>query len=268
MDLQIKNKVALITGASTGIGFAIAEQLAFDQAKVFMIARNNDRLQDAITRIRDKTNAAVAGIAADISISEDSSRIVEEAVRCFGTVNILVNNAGRAQAGALLQTSEEDWKSMTEVKLYGMVNCCRSVVPLMQKNGGGRIVNISSVGGIFPNPTLMISHALSAAINNFTKSLALEHAKDGILVNAIGVGAVTTDNWQSNMIPKVRENRPEWSNLSNEELIGKLGAEKTPIGRFGTPEEIAALTAFLVSERNGFVTGATIEASGGADRFI
>ena len=268
MDLQIKNKVALITGASTGIGFAIAEQLARDHAKIFMIARNNDRLQGAITRIREKTGAHIEGMSADISNPEDPGRVVEEVVRRLGSVDILVNNAGRAQAGGLLQTTEEDWKSMTEVKLYGMVACCRAAVPLMQKSGWGRIVNISSVGGVYPNPTLMISHALSAAINNFTKSLALEVATDGILVNAVGVGAVTTENWQSNMIPKVRENRPEWSNLSNQELIKNLGAEKTPIGRFGTPEEIAALTAFLVSGRNSFVTGATIEASGGADRFI
>jgi 3-oxoacyl-[acyl-carrier protein] reductase len=109
---------------------------------------------------------------------------------------------------------------------------------------------------------------LSAAINNFTKSLALEVASDGILVNAIGIGAITTENWAANMIPALRRTRADLADLSDEQILVKVGAERTPIGRVGDPREIAALAAFLVSDRNGFVTGDTIEASGGADRFM
>jgi 3-oxoacyl-[acyl-carrier protein] reductase len=138
----------------------------------------------------------------------------------------------------------------------------------MQKNRWGRIVNMSSIGGIYPNTKLFVSHVLSAAINNLTKSLALEVAKDGILVNAIGIGAVATDNWANNMIPAVRRSRPELSTLSDDEVLARISTELTPIGRPGAPKEIAAIAAFLSSERNGFVTGDTIEASGGADRFM
>ena len=113
-----------------------------------------------------------------------------------------------------------------------------------------------------------MSHVLSAAINNLTKSLALEVAKDGILVNAIGIGAVATDNWANNMLPAVRKNRLEMSSLSDDEVLARISAELTPVGRAGAPEEIAAIAAFLGSARNGFVTGDTIEASGGADRFM
>jgi 3-oxoacyl-[acyl-carrier protein] reductase len=127
---------------------------------------------------------------------------------------------------------------------------------------------MSSIGGIYPNPKLFVSHVLSAAINNLTKSLALEVAKDGILVNAIGIGAVATDNWANNMLPAVRKNRLEMSSLNDDEVLARISAELTPVGRAGAPEEIAAIAAFLGSARNGFVTGDTIEASGGADRFM
>jgi 3-oxoacyl-[acyl-carrier protein] reductase len=122
--------------------------------------------------------------------------------------------------------------------------------------------------GIYPNPKLLVSHVLSAAINNLTKSLALEVAKDGILVNAIGIGAVATDNWANNMIPGVRCARPEFSSLSDAEVPSRISEELTTVGRAGTTKEIAAIAAFLSSDRNGFVTGDTIEASGGADRFL
>jgi 3-oxoacyl-[acyl-carrier protein] reductase len=157
---------------------------------------------------------------------------------------------------------------MTETKLSALRRFCRAVIPHMRKRHWGRIVNISSIGGIYPNYKLMVSHALSAAINNLTRSLAMEVAHDGIVVNAIGVGAILTDNWAHNMLPSVRARRPEIAHKSDEALVQLLGEEMTPVGRFGRPDEIAALAAFLASDRNGFVTGDTIEASGGADRFM
>jgi len=164
--------------------------------------------------------------------------------------------------------SDADWQAMTETKLSAMRRFCRAVIPHMRERHWGRIVNISSIGGIYPNYKLMVSHVLSAAINNLTRSLALEVARDGILVNAIGVGAVVTENWANNMLPSVRQRRPELRSYSDETLVKLLGEEMTPVGRFGRPDEIAALAAFLASDRNGFVTGDTIEASGGADRFV
>ena len=113
----------------------------------------------------------------------------------------------------------------------------------------GRIVNMSSIGGIYPNPKLLISHVLSAAINNFTKSLALEVASDGILVNAIGIGAIATENWAANMIPALRRTRPDVDDLSDEQILVKVGAERTPIGRVGDPPEIARLPCFWPHHR-------------------
>ena len=268
MDLGIKGKVALVTGSSTGIGKATARELAENGCKVVLTARGRDRLDAAVEELKNETGSEILGVAADVSAPDGPGGVVAAAADAFGSVDILVNNAGRAHAGGVLQTTDRDWRDMTETKVLGLVHFCQAAVPHMRRNGWGRIVNMSSVGGIYPNPKLTISHALSAGINNLTKSLALDVAPDGILVNAIGIGAVITDNWANNMIPKARETHPDWADLPDDELVARLGAAMTPVGHFGNPEDIAALAAFLASDRNRFTTGATIEASGGADRFI
>jgi 3-oxoacyl-[acyl-carrier protein] reductase len=268
MDLGIAGRVAIVTGASAGIGYAVADELLANGASVLVVARNEARLNQAAEKLLGRKSAKVASLAADVAKPESAELIVGKSIEAFGGLHILVNNAGRAHAGGLMNSSEEDWEEMTGVKLTSMRRMCKAAIPHMQKAGWGRIVNMSSIGGIYPNPKLFVSHVLSAAINNLTKSLAMEVAKDGILVNAIGIGAVATDNWANNMVPAVRRTRQEFSTLSDDEVIARISAELTPVGRAGTAQEIAAIAAFLSSDRNGFVTGDTIEASGGADRFM
>ncbi len=271
MNLEIEGKVAIVTGASAGIGFAVADELFTNGARVLIVARDQARLMDAANKLAAKAagrDADIVALAADVSKPESAQLIVDRAVEAFGGLDILVNNAGRAHAGGLLTSTDADWEEMTGVKLTSMRRLCKAAIPHMQKKKWGRIVNMSSIGGIYPNPKLFVSHVLSGAINNLTKSLALEVAKDGILVNAIGIGAVATDNWANNMVPAVRRSRPEFTDLSDDEVIARISAECTPIGRAGSAREIAAIAAFLSSNRNGFVTGDTIEASGGADRFM
>jgi 3-oxoacyl-[acyl-carrier protein] reductase len=267
MDLGIAGRVAIVTGASAGIGYAVADELLANGACVLVVARNEARLNQAAEKLGRK-GAKVASLAADVAKPESAELIVGKSIEAFGGLHILVNNAGRAHAGGLMNSSEEDWEEMTGVKLTSMRRMCKAAIPHMQKAGWGRIVNMSSIGGIYPNPKLFVSHVLSAAINNLTKSLAMEVAKDGILVNAIGIGAVATENWANNMVPAVRRARQEFSTLSDDEVIARISAELTPVGRAGTAQEIGAIAAFLSSDRNGFVTGDTIEASGGADRFM
>lgn len=268
MDLELKDKVALVTGASTGIGLSICKELAQSGVHLIMVARTQPRLEQAAHEIGEQYQVKTLPIAGDVANAEFPAQAVKQALVHFSSIDLLVNNAGRAHSGTLLTTSDEDWDSMTAIKFSAMRRFCREIVPLMEKNQWGRIVNISSVGGIYANPPLTVSHALSAAINNLTRSLALDVAPMGIMVNAIGVGAVATDNWANNMLPKVRANRPELHDKTDEEIMTILGKEKTPVGHFGRPEDIAAIAAFLLSNRNQFVTGHTIEASGGADRFI
>lgn len=268
MDLGIAGRVAIVTGGSAGIGFACARELLDNGARVVVVARSVDRLRAAEAELRRHSDTSVASFAIDVAGPDAPARIVEAALSTFGSLDILINNAGRAHAGGLMAASDADWDAMTGVKLTAMRRLCKAAIPHMRAKRWGRIVNMSSIGGVFPNPKLLVSHALSGAINNLTKSLALEIAGDGILVNAVAIGAVATENWSLNMTPAVRRSRPEWSACSDDEVLARIAAERTPVGRAGRPEEIAAIAAFLVSARNGFVTGAVVEASGGADRFL
>jgi 3-oxoacyl-[acyl-carrier protein] reductase len=267
MDLQIEGLIAIVTGASVGIGREVALELSQNGVTVALVSRDAKRLAAAQTYIKSQTNGEVIWIDGDVTLPETPHRVVDEVVKKFGRLDILVNNAGRAHSGGLMDSSESDWQSMTDVKLHSMRRFCKAAIPQMQKNHWGRIVNMSSIGGIYPNPHLLISHVLSAGINNFTKSLALEVGKFGILVNAIGIGAVDTENMTTNMLPALRATRPEFSDLSDEEVLKRISAERIPIGRAGQAKDIAAIAAFLASNRNGFITGDTIEASGGADRY-
>lgn len=268
MDLAIKDKVALVTGASAGIGFSICEELAANGSHLVMVARTQARLKEIADEFARRYNITVLPIAGDVSDPDLPQQVIHQAEHRFPGIDMLVNNAGRAHTGTLMTTSEEDWELMTAVKFSAMRRFCQAVIPGMQRRQWGRIVNISSIGGLYPNPPLTVSHALSAAINNLTRSLALDVAPQGILVNAIGVGAVATENWAKNMLPNVRLRRPELADKTDEEIMNILGKERTPVGRFGHPEDIAAIAAFLLSSRNQFVTGHTVEASGGADRFM
>jgi 3-oxoacyl-[acyl-carrier protein] reductase len=268
MDLGIRGRVAVVTGGSTGIGLAVARLLLEDGAKVALVARNQERLDQAARDLTQATGGQVLAFAADVCEPSAPEQIIGATVEHFGALDILINNAGRAHAGGLMESSEDDWEQMTALKLSSMRRMCRAAIPLLAQRGWGRIVNMSSIGGIYPNPKLLVSHVLSAAINNLSKSLALEVAHQGILVNAVGIGAVATDNWAANMIPSVRRRRPELATASDAEVLALVGRESTPIGRPGAPEDIAAIAVFLASARNGFITGDTIEASGGADRFM
>ena len=240
MDLEISGRVAVVTGASAGIGLAVAQEFLANDVAVVIAARDVSRLRAAETVLLEQRGAKVASIAVDVSAPDAAELIVDRAITTFGSLDILVNNAGRAHAGGLMSSTEEDWTEMTAVKLTSMRRLCKAAIPHMKKNRWGRIINMSSIGGIYPNPKLFVSHVLSAAINNLTKSLALEVAKDGILVNAIGIGAVATDNWANNMIPTVRRSRPELAGLSDDEVLSRISAELTPVGRAGSAREIAA----------------------------
>lgn len=268
MDLGLHSRVAIVTGASSGIGYAIARDLIQEGVKVVLVARDKVRLENASQSLTKQFDGEVLTIAVDICAPEAPEQIINATKERFGALDILINNAGRAHAGGLMESTEDDWNEMTTLKLSSMRRMCRTAIPLLRKSTCGRIVNMSSIGGIYPNPKLMISHVLSAAICNFTRSLALEEAKYNILINAIGIGAVATDNWENNMIPSVRRERPELATLSDAEVLALVGRESTPVGRVGQPEDIAAIALFLCSARNNFITGDTVEASGGADRFM
>jgi 3-oxoacyl-[acyl-carrier protein] reductase len=211
MKLGIDGRAAVVTGESAGVGLAIARELLENGASVAVIGRNQARLAIATAQLRaDVPGGKVLALAADVTLAETPAMAVKKTIAAFGRIDILVNNAGRAQAGDLMSSTEEQWSTMIDVKFTALRRFCKEVIPVMQAAHWGRIVNISSIGGTYPNPKLFVSHVLSAAIDNFTESLALEVAGDGILVNAIALGAIATENWAANMLPVVRKARRCW----------------------------------------------------------
>jgi NAD(P)-dependent dehydrogenase (short-subunit alcohol dehydrogenase family) len=251
LDLGLAGKVAIVTGGSEGLGRACVERFARSGAKVVACARRKDVLERAVGAIVGTTGAEVIAIPADVTRAADVEAVVDGTVRRFGGVDILVNNAGTSSAAALDQVSDAVWQTDFDLKVMAAVRFCRLVVPLMKQRGGGRIINVTTVGGKAPAPRALPTSVTRAAGINLTKSLAHEYAADGILVNTVCLGLVKSAQW---------ERRAKGGDV---ESYYKEAARRVPIGRVGEASEFADLVAFLASERAGYITGAAINFDGG-----
>ncbi|MGQ0668530.1 MAG: SDR family oxidoreductase, partial [Actinomycetota bacterium] len=174
---------------------------------------------------------------------------------------ILVNNAGRAHPGTFGTLTDEDWRDDLDVKLFSMIRCSRAVLPHLRARGGGRIVNINAVYGRYPDPAFFATSVNRAACLSFTKTLALELAAENVLVNAVNIGFVVTPQWEN-------IHRKRAPDLPQEEFLRRMAEREVPLGRFGWPEEVAAVVAFLVSARASYVTGASVDVAGGMGRYV
>jgi 3-oxoacyl-[acyl-carrier protein] reductase len=244
--MKFEGKVALVTGAARGIGEAIALKLAQEGADVVVTDVDLEGAQRVAQEIEGLGRKAKA-IQADVSQREAVQRLVSEAVSLFGKVDILVNNAGIIRRGTFLEHDPQDWEKVLSVNLGGTFNCAKEVVPLMIKQGGGKIINISSVVGKMGDIASAPSYGTSkGAINTFTKSLARELAPYGINVNAVAPHAIETDMSR------------EWSEEKRRQIV-----EAIPLKRLGKTEEVAEVVAFLASDGAGFITGQILDVNGG-----
>jgi 3-oxoacyl-[acyl-carrier protein] reductase len=244
--MKFAGKVALVTGAARGIGEAIALTLAREGADVVVTDVDLEGAQRVAQEIEGLGRKAKA-VQADVSQREAVQRLVSEAVSLFGKVDILVNNAGIIRRGTFLEHEPQDWEKVLSVNLGGTFNCAKEVVPLMIKQGGGKIINISSVVGKMGDIASAPSYGTSkGAINTFTKSLARELAPYGINVNAVAPHAIETDMSR------------EWSEEKRRQIV-----EAIPLKRLGKPEEVAEVVAFLASDGAGFITGQILDVNGG-----
>lgn len=262
MNLGLEGKVALITGASKGIGKAVAAAFAAEGARVAMNARGEEELRQAADEIR-RTGAEVLAVAADVTDPAQVRRMTEETAGRFGTIHVLVNNAGGI--GGFLsfeELGEEEWRDILELNLFSTVRVTRAVLPYMRRQRWGRIINMSSESGVQPDPMMPHYNASKAAMINLTKSLSKAYGREGILVNTVSPAFIMTP-----LVENMLERRAREKKISREQAEAEFLAENRPhieLRRAGRSEEVAAAVVFLASEQASFITGTNLRVDGGS----
>ncbi|WP_392535297.1 SDR family oxidoreductase [Nostoc sp. C117] len=258
MDLGLSGKVALVTGASAGIGYAISQKLAAEGCNLIICGRNAERLEQAGQNLAHFP-VKIISLSADVQKATDSEKLVQEALNQFGKIDILVNNSEGAKFSdvAVENLSDEDWTTAFEGKTMGYIRMTSLVLPNMKNQKWGRIINIIGTSGKEPSPRLIKSGVANAALINFTKSVATQAAKWNVLVNSVNPGIIDT--------PRHREYLEVFAQKENRNIEGIIeGIDNTiPIGRRGLSSEVANLVAFLSSECASYITGVTIPVDGG-----
>jgi 3-oxoacyl-[acyl-carrier protein] reductase len=260
VELGIRGKVALVAAASKGLGRAAAWELAREGAKVAIAARGEGLLRQVAAEMAEDTGSPVIGIPADVSVAEEVEALFQAAQEAYGRVDILVNNAGGPRPGVFTDMSDEDWLRAVELNLLSTIRLTRLALPGMRERRWGRIINITSMSVKQPIPNLILSNAVRAGVVGMAKTLADQVAAEGIAVNNVCPGYMLTDR-----VKQLSQTQAEAEGVSVDEVLQRSLGD-IPAGRIGQPEELAALIAFLASERAAYITGATIQVDGGRYR--
>ncbi len=257
MDLGIKDKVALVTGASAGLGFAAAMALSDEGVRVAINSRSEENLKKAAEQIQKKTGYNPSFYPGDLSITGKAEEIVDKVSQELGSIDILVANAGGPPAGPFKSHSKETWQESVDLTLFSSINLSRAVIPNMVEKKWGRIIFITSIAVKQPSDGLIISNTLRAGLTGFAKTISNEYAKFGLTINTVCPGYTKTERLRqlADVKSKMFGNTPE--DIYNEWI------SSTPAGRLGRPEELAALIAFLSSEKAAYITGTSILVDGG-----
>ncbi len=258
MDFGLQGRAAAVAASSQGLGFACALELAREGASVAICSRDRTRVDDAARRIRDLVrDAKVHAVVADLSKEADCKRFVDETAQAFGRLDIIVTNSGGPTPGAFDQVSLADIRRGVDTTLMSSIALMTAAVPHLRENRWGRIVNILSVTVKQPKTSLLVSNTMRPGVLGFAKSISIELAKDGITVNNVAPGYTRTER-----LDELAQHLSSTQKRSQEDVVAEW--EKTiPAGRLGRSEELAAVVAFLCSERASYVTGVTIQVDGG-----
>jgi 3-oxoacyl-[acyl-carrier protein] reductase len=260
VELGLRGRRAIVTGGSKGLGLAIARELVGEGASVAICARNEDEVLAAADELR-AGGTTVHAQRADVTDPADVADFVARSAEALGGIDSLVNNAGGAHPGGFETLTDENWTADLDVKLFALIRCSRAVLPHLRAAGGGRIVNIGAVYSRYPDPAFFATSVNRAAGNSFTKTLAIEVARDNILVNGVNIGYVVTPQWDN-------IHRRRAPGTDKQAFFDALAAREVPLGRFGNPEEVSGIVTFLLSDRASYITGASIDVAGGMGKYV
>jgi len=245
--MRLKDKVAIVTGGGTGIGRSIALLFAKEGASVVVCGRRKDVLDSVVLEIENAGGKSIA-ICSDVSSFSQVSNLAKTTLEKFGSIDVLVNNAGIALSGDTVSGSEEDWDKVINTDLKGVWLCSKAILPQMIKQGKGKIVNMASIAGLIGFERSAAYGAAKGGVINLTREMALDYSSKGINVNAIAPGFIETDMTKD---------------MLSDESMRKDFLSKTPVGRFGKPEDIAFATLYLASSESDFVSGEILVVDGG-----
>ncbi len=265
MDLGLQDKVAIITGGSDGIGKAAALSMCKEGAKVVIVARGQEMLDQAAEEIWAATEGAVIPLSADVTGADTAERVVQTTLDRFGRLDILVNNAGTSMAKGFEQVSQEDWEFDFELKVWGAIRLIQQSIPEMRKVGGGRIINVTNLGGRTPGANSMPTSISRAAGIAITKGLSKDLAQDNILVSTVCIGLIKSGQHRRRYEARLQTE----PGLGEDVFYDQLAQGRSvPIGRVGEPEEAGDVIAFLASDRASYLTGIAVNIDGGVSAVV
>lgn len=261
MEIRLDGRSALITGGSTGLGLAMAKEFALSGADVAIVGRRPEVLEEARQEISAvAADVRVHTVAADVATAEGTDLAFRSTVAAFGKVDILVNNAGKSQVGTFEEITDQIWQEDFDLKLFAAVRLARLALPAMKERRWGRIINVLATAAKVPRAGTAPTAVSRAAGLALTKVLAGEGAPHNVLVNALLVGLIDSDQW-------VRRHAAAGEDISYEEFLARMGAG-VPLGRVGSAQEFANIACFLASDAAGYITGTGINVDGGASPVV
>jgi 3-oxoacyl-[acyl-carrier protein] reductase len=266
VDLGLAGRRAIVTGGSKGLGKAIAAELVAEGASVVICSRHPDELEQAAAELRKQAadgalGSAVIAMECDVTDPDRVATFVDAAVSAMGGLDILINNAGGARPGQFGTLTDADWHDDIEVKLFSQIRCTRAALPHLRQSQAPRVININAVYARYPDPAFLASSVNRASCLSLSKALSIELGRDGILVNSVNIGLVETPQWQN-----IHQRRAP--DIPAEKFFGQLASAEVPLGRFGQPDEVAGIVAFLASDRASYIAGASIDVAGGMGKFL